>query len=493
MSAGTNSGMRAGTGAGTRADRRAALWVVLAGTFMGGLDAYIVNLSLPAIGRTLGADVAAVQWVPLAYLGAITGLVVACGRAADLYGAGRVYAAGLAAFTLASALAGLAPGLAWLVAARAAQGAGAAAILAAGQAIVAERFGAERGRALAWLHVAVSAGFAAGPTLGGVLVERAGWRSVFFVNVVPGLAALAVARRALPPGERRPGERLDVGAAAALTVGLVALLLGLTWGQREWWALPAAVAALVSGGVLLAAFVVAQRRAPQPIMDPALFRSWPFTAGLAAAFLTFVAMASNMFLIPFLLQESLGLPPGTAGLVMVIVPLAIVCVAPLAGRLADRVGPRLPATAGLALVAAAVLALYGAGAGLFQAPNNSAVLGAVPARRRGVAAGTLTTVRQLGQVAGIAVAGGLLVGRRDAYAAAAPPDLALALGFRDAFAVLAAVAVGAALVSWLRGPATPASAPPAVAAPGPAAAGAEVQARTAALDTAAPEAQAGRP
>ncbi len=456
--------------------RRRALGVVWIATFLGGFDAYIVNLSLPHIARALQADIGTVEWVVLAYLLAITSFVVAFGRAADLWGAKRVFLSGLLIFSLGSALAGLAPGVGWLVVFRGLQGAGAAMLLATGQAIVADVFPeGERGRALAlgWMHVAVATGFTAGPIVGGWLLEGVGWRVVFFAAVPVGLFTAAVAVRVLPPAKgAHPRPRFDLAGATALALGSSALLLGLTWGPQAGWLAPRTLGALTLAMLLLTAFLAIERRAAQPLITLGLFHNWSFSAGLLAAFLTFVAMASNMFLVPFLLQEGQRMAASRAGLVMIAVPLMILWVAPLGGRLADRYGPRRLATAGLGLVtvaiglladlaskggsplwAVAVLALYGAGAGLFQAPNNSAVLGAAPPGCRGVASGMLVTARQLGQMLGVAVAGALWVGRQAAYAAdGLPPEEALALGLRDAFWGLALIGLLAVTISWLRGP-----------------------------------------
>lgn len=457
------------------ATQRQALVVVLIATFLGGLDTYIVNLSLPTIARALRTDIGTVEWVVLAYLLAITGLVVSFGRAADIWGTKRVFIAGLLTFSLGSALGGLAPGVGWLVGFRGLQGIGAAMLLATGQALIAEIFGeGERGRAMGWMHAAVAAGFTAGPTVGGWLLEQTGWRAIFFVSVPIGLMAAAVAARVLPAVHqpREGGRHFDITGAVTLSLGLVALLLPLTFGQKAGWLEPTVIVSLFLGVIFFVVFIAVERRTSQPLVAFDLFRNWAFSAGLLATFLTFVAMASNMFLMPFLLQNEMGLSAWRAGLVMIAVPLTILWVAPIGGRLADQYGPRGPATAGLGLVtfaiglmaglgadsssvwAAAVLALYGAGAGLFQSPNNSAVMGAAPPDRRGVASGTLVTARQLGQTLGVAVAGALWVGRRDVHAVGLPPETALALGFRDAFWGLALIGLLAVIVSWLRGPRT---------------------------------------
>ena len=460
--------MSLGAPTGSLRPRAAALAVVLGGTFLGGLDTYIVNLALPRIAADLGVGLSAVGWVLLAYLLAIGGLVVVVGRMADLHGTRPVFTAGAATFTLGAALAGVAPELGWLVAARAVQGVGAAMLLAAGQAIVAQLFGhGQRGRGLATLHVAVSLGFFAGPTLGGVLIEAFGWRSVFWVHLPIGALVAVAALRYLPTGRRAGAESLDLPGAALLSFGLVALLLGIGQVPDAGWVAPQTWGVLSLAAVLLAAFAWRERGTAQPIVDLRLFAYRGYTVGLAAAFVTFVAMASNMFLIPFLLQDLMALSPASAGLVMVAAPLAILPVAPLGGWLADRLGPRLPASAGLVLVSVAIgglalvrphtapwtvvaiLMLYGAGAGLFQGPNNSRVLGAVADGQRGLASGALVTTRQLGQLVGVAVASTLWVARQQAYGATLPGEPGLAFAFRDTFVVLALVAMAGALISWL--------------------------------------------
>ncbi len=266
---------------------------------------------------------------------------------------------------------------------------------------------------MGYLHMAVAAGLTAGPSLGGLLIEAANWRVIFLVNLPIGLFALWLAWGHLPKGVNQPA------------VG--------------------------------------------PLLDRSLVRSWPLLAGLLAAFLAFVALAANMFLIPFALQPLMGLSPAHAGLVMIAVPLTILVVAPLSGRLTDRVGPRWPATAGISLVAVAILlmaqlraesavlfavlilALYGIGAGFFQAPNNAAVMTAAPEGSRGTVSGLLALARSLGQIAGVALAGMIWSWRHELYARDPGGIDPLGGALRDAFLVLVMVAVAAVVVSMLRG------------------------------------------
>jgi EmrB/QacA subfamily drug resistance transporter len=380
----------------------------------------------------------------------------------------RVYG-GLLAFAGGSALCGTAPTALVLVACRGMQGLGAAMLLSSGQALLAEVFPeGQRGRALAWMHVAVALGFTLGPALGGLLVEVVGWRWVFAVNAPIGLSAAVVTSRVLPAGRRSPQHRFDLAGAALLVARLLLTLLALTRIQQRM--LASASALLVVGLGVLATFTFVERRTAQPMVALDLFRRRAFTAGLLAAFLNFIAMVSNMFLIPFWLQNQLLLNPARAGLIMMAVPLTILWAAPVGGWLSDRLGPRAPATAGLLLVTATVvlmaclsggasprtmirvLGLYGLGAGLFQSPNNSGVLGAAPPDRLGTASGTLATLRQLGQVAGIAIASTVWVTRQQAYLAVGLPGVvAQGAGFRDAFLVLAVAGLLAVVASALRG------------------------------------------
>ncbi len=405
----------------------------------------------------------------------VTATLVAFGRLADISGAARVYATGLAGFAGGSVVSALAPSLTWLVLAQMAQGVGWSMCVGSGPALLVRGFPAShRNRALAGNHMAIAAGLGLGPALGGVVVEQLGWRWGFAGLGPPALTLAGLATARLLAGNadhdraRSGSSRFDLAGSAVLAAGLAALLLlVLGAGALDADLMVILVAASVTA---LAGFLVLERRSEDPLFDLRLFADRRFSFGVAASFLDFVAMAANMFLLPFLLVDHLALGATRAGMVMAVVPLTIVTAAPMAGLAADRIGARRPATAGLGALSlaivtmaalrpgtplgwvVAVLAFYGVGAALFQSPNISDVLGTVVAGRVGMAAGALATAGRLGQVLGVAVAGGVWqAGLRHHGSTAAGTSAA----FRDAFLVLACFGFLAMVASWARGDTEP--------------------------------------
>ena len=460
----------------TAADRRPARGrvaaLVLGGTTLLSLQGGLLRVALPAIRRDLGVGISGAQAVSLAGLVVACSTLVAFGRLADLVGPRRVYAWGLAAFGAGAGLSVAAPDTGWLVLAQAVQGLGWSLSVASGTALLVAVFDpAERSRVVAANHVAVAVGLAVGPAVGGVVIDQFGWRWGFAAFVPAALALAWVAAAGSSPPPARGRAPFDLRGATALAAALVAALSLIDAGARDRLGPGGAALAGAVSATAIVLFVRLQLRATYPVLDLRLFAHRGFSAGLAASFLNFVAMASNMFLLPFYLQDHRGLTAGRAGTVMLVMPVAIVVAAPLAGTFADRVSPRPPATAGLALIAAAValmatfspdtslalvvadLAVYGAGAGLFQSPNISAVMGSVAPDRFGVASASLATVGRLGQVVGVAVAGGVWQWGLDRHGQLPAGQTA---AFRLAFAVLALFGVLAVLASWLRGPAEPA-------------------------------------
>lgn len=438
------------------ATRWRILTAVLLGSIMGPIDASVVYIAIPVIARDFGADPATIGWVSMAYLLVLGSLLLAFGRMGDIFGFKRVFLAGLLTFVLTSALCGLAPNLGALILLRALQAGGAGMMMAMAPAIITAVFPPqERGRALGMNGMVIALGLAMGPSLGGLLVDTLGWRAIFFVNVPIGIAAYLWCRYLLPElrGEKR--QRFDWPGAALAFCGLGALLLSVSRGEAYNWSWPILALGLAAL-FLLGWFVVVEKRSPEPMLDLKLFHSRAFAAGNLAALLNFMTQYVIVFLTPFLLQQAMALSAGRAGATMTAFPLTVLVVAPLAGALSDRIGQRGLAFAGslICTIAALLLAglgqdsgtgdvawrlsLFGLGTGLFQSPNNSAVMGSVPRFRLGIAGGVLAATRNVGMVLGIALGGAILTARQAAYLHLEPIGAFLA-ALREAY--LAAVLV----------------------------------------------------
>ena len=435
---------------------------VSVGTFMATLDGSIVNVALPTITRELRSSIAGVEWIVAGYLLVISAALLTAGRLGDLLGHRLVYVGGLLVFTVGSGLCGLAPGLALLTGARAVQALGASAMLAMGPAIVTAIFPAtHRGRALGAVASVVALGLTAGPPLGGFIVQHLSWRWIFFVNLPIGAAGVMWSLRVLPRVRPARPPPLDRRGALLLAASLGSGVAGIQAAPESAGRAAMFITVAVATGVLLVHHL---RRAPAPVIDLALFRSRVFSAGIAGGVLSYAALFSSTFLTPFFLARVKGLDAGALGAVLTAVPLALSVVAPVAGSLSDRFGPRALGPAGMVVLAAGLvlvglatqgttlvvialrLGLCGAGMGLFQPPNNSAVMGTLPRERLGSGGGMLATARNMGMVVGVSVASALFRARAGDVAVA--PERFLA-GYRAALLVGAAFALaagGAALV-----------------------------------------------
>jgi len=454
-------------------------WYVFAGVAMGiflaTIDGSIVNIALPTLVQELDAHLATVEWVVLAYLLALGTLMLSMGRLGDMIGKKPIYVAGFVIFTLGSVLCGLAPNVYWLIGFRVVQAVGGAMIMALGMAIVTEAFPpSERGRALGLTGSMVSIGIVLGPTLGGLILDVASWHWIFFVNLPVGIVGTLMVLRFVPA--RRPAgrQRFDLVGALTFFAAMLAMLLAVTIGQQAGFDDGRVVLLFAIGAAAAAAFVVVERRVAQPMLDLGLFRNSLFSINLASGWMTFVAMSGTTFLIPFFLQGVLGYDPAKAGLLMASVPLVVGVVSPLSGALSDRVGTRPITVVGLALVMLGFWALstvstgmtplgyvlrfipVGIGLGTFQSPNNSAVMGAVPRERLGVASGLLSITRIVGQTTGIAVLSAMWAGRVLVhYGAPLPegansaPAAAQVAGLHDIFLVcVGLIGLGLALSVW---------------------------------------------
>lgn len=406
-------------------------WVLLTvclGTFMAFLDSSIVNVSLPSMTASLHTDVATISWVSTAYLLAIVGSLLPVGKLADRIGPRRVYQTGLALFTLASLLCALAWSAPILIAMRVLQGLGAAGVMAIGPALIVRTFPPqERGRAMGLVLAAVSVGSISGPVLGGLLTDLFGWPAIFLVNLPLGLLALGLTRLSLRVAAARgPAARFD-WLGALLTVGItVPLLWGLNQSAYLGWLHPSVLTPFALALACLGLFLRVESRREQPLLPLGIFRRRTLSTSLASASAMFAMGSTVTFSLPFFLERVQGFSPGQVGVLLLPVPLTMLFVAPVAGRLSDRVGPRWPTTLGAlcgllgllwltTLGANAALweiiprqVLLGLAIGLFVAPNNAAALSAAPATASGLVGGLVALVRNFGFALGAALGGAVL-------------------------------------------------------------------------------------
>lgn len=443
--------------------------------FMATLDMSIVNVALPTLVESLETDFATIQWVILSYILVIASLLLLVSRLGDLRDKKRIFSLGLTLFILASLCCGLAPSVWWLIGFRAVQGIGAAMSQSLGMAIVTQIAPpSSRGRALGFIGGTVAMGLMLGPPLGGLLIGMIGWRSMFLLNVPIGLAALHVVRRhmpALPPV--REGERFDMPGAILASLTLGSYCLGMTLAQRHGLGDPSALGLLTASVAGLAVFLRVERRAAAPMLDLSLFANPLVWLPLAMSVLVFITGASG-FIMPFFLQTAQGRSVTEMGLFMMILPASMALTAPLSGSLADRYGSRVISLVGLTVLLAGCLCLgtltldtpwwgyllrtmpVGLGIGIFQAPNNSAIMGQMPPHRLGVGSGLANYARVFGQSTGLPLVGTIFsslvvsmghVGGGSDFTGAPPADLAAAVA--GVYHWLAGVLVVAlALAAW---------------------------------------------
>jgi EmrB/QacA subfamily drug resistance transporter len=452
-------------------------WVMLAiamGIFLGTIDGSIVNVALPTLVEDLDTTFPVVQWVVLAYLLTLATLVLGIGRLGDILGKKPIYTWGFAVFTLGSVLCGLSPSVGWLIGFRVFQGIGAAMIFALGFAIITEAFPREeRGRALGIQGAIVSVGIVLGPTLGGLLIGSLGWRWIFFVNLPVGIVGTITAIRYIPDVPPPGGERFDFVGAGAFLVMLLSLLLGLTFGQTHGFGHPLSVGLLALAAVILPVYLAIERRAEHPMLDLSLFRNRLVSVNLFTGWASFAAIGGVGILLPFYLERVLGHSPVEMGLLLSSLPLGLGLAAPAAGSISDRIGPWPVILVGLATLLGSYLLMLtlgtdtgavaylatmlpvGLGMGIFQSPNNSAIMGAVPPRRLGVTSGLLTITRITGQLSGISILGAVWASRVASYAGArgepsAAPPRAQVAGLHETMLVSAGL-VGIALATAIWG------------------------------------------
>jgi EmrB/QacA subfamily drug resistance transporter len=398
--------------------------------FVVGLDTTIVNVALPAIGEGFGVGTVGLEWIVNAYTLVLASLLISSGALADRFGRRRIFQIGLVVFGVASIVCALAPSVGVLIAARIAQGVGGSMLSPVALAIVVNVMTdpKERAKAIGVWAAVFGLSMAAGPIVGGVLIESFGWRSVFWINVPVIAVVLVLTAVFVPQSRAEQPRRLDLPGQVLLMVvvgGSVALLIE---GPRIGWLASGAIAGYVAVAAALAAFVRVESRKSEPLMDPSLFRHRPFTAAVLGAIVVFVALNATLLLGTFYLQQAREMTPAAAGAMTLPMAVAATICAPLSGILVGRFGARSPlliagsftALGGLCLVSldnstgtSTLLVAYlflGIGFGFSNAPITNTAVNGLPRSQAGLAGGITSSARQFGAALGVALAGGMIAG-----------------------------------------------------------------------------------
>ena len=397
------------------------------GLFLTVLDQSGVNIALPRIAEEFDADIPTVQWISLSYVLSTSATLMPLGRLSDMLGRKLVYVTGFFVFVGAAAMAGSADTFMVIILAKVIQGVGSAAIQANGMAMIAQVFPErERGRALGLYMTIIGTGAITGPVVGGLLVTQFGWRYVFFASVPIGIiaitAALAVLRGGVAAGATgMPRQRFDWAGAALSSAALVSFLLGITNAHVLGWLSPPIVMTFGLAMSLAVAFVWWERRVDHPMLDMGFFRVRAFSFGVAARFLSFLGGTAVFFLMPFYIIQGLGYQASTAALFMLPGSAAMALMAPIVGRVSEKLGTRwlsvgamVCSTAGMFLFSQlstdssplhiiAGMVLTGTGMGAFSSTNTSAVMGSLSRQSYGIASAFLNLVRTFANLTGVAV------------------------------------------------------------------------------------------
>jgi EmrB/QacA subfamily drug resistance transporter len=444
--------------------RSATRWVLgltAIGSLMAALDTLVVSTALSTIRLDLHASVEQLEWTVNAYNLSFAVLLITGAALGDRFGRRKLYAVGLGLFAAASAASALAPEVGWLIAARAAQGAGSALILPLGLALLSAAFPPERrGAAIGIFSAITGLAVASGPLVGGAIVEGLAWQWIFWINVPIGLVAIPFVLRKVDESFG-PDNGLDIRGLALISGGALGIVWGLVRGNQAGWGSPEVIASLAAGVMLVAGFVAWELRAREPMLPMRFFRSRAFSAGNAAIFLTLASLFGAVFFYAQLLQTALGYGPLGTGLRLLPWTATFMTVAPVAGVLADRIGERPLMVGGLSLQAAGMawLALIAepgmaysqmlapfivAGVGISMAlPSaQNSVVGSVSVEALGKAAGVNSMMRELGGVFGIAVVVAVFASAGSYASPASFVD-----GFGPAIGVAAGLAFAGAIAS----------------------------------------------
>ncbi len=411
------------------------LATVLIGATMSALDVSIVNIAMPTLKADFNVSLATIEWVAIAYMLTLTIFLPLFGRLADMYGRSRLYNAGFIVFTVGSAFCGMSPSANFMIGSRTLQAIGAGLLQANSIAIITAAFPSnERGKAIGIQGAVQAIAMSIGPFVGGILIAAVGWRAIFYINVPIGILGTLAALFILPRDEvKKEKEKVDYVGTAFFSTGLLFLVLAFNEVVKLGLTSPRIILYFGLSVALLGLFVITELKVKYPLVDLKMFRSFTFSAGNMTGMMSYYVLFAIMFLMPFYLERVVGYSVELTGSLLVPIPLAMAVVAPWAGSVSDRRGPRLMTTAGMLLSALAcfllmllgesshlamlvgILIMLGIGMGLFTPPNNSAIMGAAPRDKLSVAGGILNMMRSLGLIFGVDISGLIFTSVEDKY------------------------------------------------------------------------------
>jgi EmrB/QacA subfamily drug resistance transporter len=443
------------------------LGAVAFGLFMIMLDNTIVNVALPAIEHSLHMSIASLEWIVTAYALTFAALLITGGKLGDMFGRRRMFIVGLVVFTLASLACGLAPTAGFLIGARAVQGIGAALMNPATLSIITATFPPkERGQAIGiWAGVSALA-LAIGPLLGGLIVDNINWHWIFYVNVPVGIVGIVVSYFFITESRDTTHEQsIDLPGLVTSGASLLALSYALIEGNRHGWTSPEILGLFAGAAVLLAAFILLEMRQRLPMLDLSLFKIGSFVGANLVAMLVSLGMFGVFFFISLYVQNVLGYSPTKAGAIFLPMTILIILVAPIAGKLSDRIGSRWLMGAGMTIVGVSLLLyqriglhtgfwsllpqlmLGGLGMALTMSPMTSAAMSSVPVDKAGVGSGVLNSFRQMGGSLGIALMGAILLSYEHPTTSKQVASQQFVDGLHAALLVSAVIAFAAAAVA----------------------------------------------
>jgi EmrB/QacA subfamily drug resistance transporter len=443
------------------------LAAVAFGLFMIMLDNTIVNVALPAIEHSLHMSISSLEWIVTAYALTFAALLITGGKLGDMFGRRKMFIVGLVVFTLASLACGLAPSAGFLIGARAVQGIGAALMNPATLSIITATFPPkERGQAIGiWAGVSALA-LAIGPLLGGLIVDNINWHWIFYVNVPVGIVGIVVSYFFITESRDTTHEQsIDLPGLVTSGASLLALSYALIEGNKHGWTSPEILGLFAGAAVLLAVFILLEMRQRLPMLDLSLFKIGSFVGANLVAMLVSLGMFGVFFFISLYVQNVLGYSPTKAGAIFLPMTILIILVAPIAGKLSDRIGSRWLMGAGMTIVGVSLLLyqriglhtgfwsllpqlmLGGLGMALTMSPMTSAAMGSVPVDKAGVGSGVLNSFRQMGGSLGIALMGAILLSYEHPTTSKQVASQQFVDGLHAALLVSAVIAFAAAAVA----------------------------------------------